>query len=183
MAAEDPRPELTPVRVWLVRRMRRAIEAHLGTRQVARVIYGAIIGLALVVALKAHPPSSAAMVGSILGTAIAVALAELYSEVLGTETRLRRRVGWREIAPHLDEVGAVAFGVSFPAVFFALSALGAIERDTAFVLAEWTGVGLITFYGVCAGRLAGRSWLPSLVHGVAAGAVAVALIVLKALLH
>jgi hypothetical protein len=163
--------------------MRRAIEAHLGTRQVARVIYGAIIGLALVVALRAHPPSSVAMIGSILGTAIAVALAELYSEMLGTETRLRRRVGWREIAPQLDEVGAVAFGVGFPVVFFVLSALGAIERDTAFVLAEWTGVGLITFYGVCAGRLAGRSWLPSLVHGVAAGAVAVALIVLKALLH
>ena len=95
----------------------------------------------------------------------------------------RRRVGWGEIAPRLDEVGAVAFGVAFPAVFFVLSAVGVIERDAAFVLAEWTGVGLITFYGVCAGRLAGRGWLPSLVHGVAAGAVAVALIVLKALLH
>jgi hypothetical protein len=163
--------------------MRRAIEAHLGTRQVARVIYGAIIGLALVVALKAHPPSSAAMIGSIVGTAIAVALAELYSEVLGTETRLRRRVSSREIVPMLGEVAAVTFGVSFPAVFFVLSALGAIERDTAFVLAEWTGVGLIAFYGVCAGRLAGERWLPSLMHGLAAGAVAAALILLKALLH
>jgi hypothetical protein len=163
--------------------MRRAIEAHLGTRQVARVIYGAIIGLALVVALKAHPPSSAAMIGSLVGTAIAVALAELYSEVLGTETRLRRRVRSREIAPMPGEVAAVTFGVSFPAVFFVLSALGAIERDTAFVLAEWTGVGLIAFYGVCAGRLAGERWLPSLLHGLAAGAVAAALILLKALLH
>jgi len=133
-----------------------SVAAHLGSRQVARVIYGAIIGLALVVALKAHPPSSVAMIGSIVGTAIAVALAELYSEVLGTETRLRRRVRSREIAPMLDEVAAVTFGVAFPAVFFVLSALGAIERDTAFVLAEWTGVGLIAFYGFCAGRLAGE---------------------------
>jgi hypothetical protein len=163
--------------------MRRAIEAHLGTRQVSRVIYGAIIGLALVVALKAHPPSSAAMIGSIVGTAIAVALAELYSELLGTETRLRRRVRSREIVPMLDEVAAVTFGVAFPAVFFVLSALGVIERDTAFVLAEWTGVGLIAFYGFCAGRLAGERWLLSVIHGLAAGAVAVALIVLKALLH
>jgi hypothetical protein len=29
---------------------------HLRSRQVSRVIYGAIIGLALVVALEAHPP-------------------------------------------------------------------------------------------------------------------------------
>jgi hypothetical protein len=163
--------------------MRRAIEAHLGTRQVARVIYGAIIGLALVVALEAHPPSSAAMIGGLIGTAIAVALAEVYSEVLGTETRERRRVRLRELAPVLDEVVAVAFGVAFPAVFFVLSAVGAMEIGTAFELAKWTGLGLIAFYGFCAGRLAGERLLSSSVHGLAAGAVAAALILLKSLLH
>ena len=163
--------------------MRRAIEAHLGTRQVSRVIYGAIIGLALVVALQAHPPSSGAMIGSLVGTALAVALAEVYSEVLGTETRLHRRIHLREIVPVLDEVAAVAFGVAFPAAFFVLSALGAIEIDTAFDLAKWTGLGLIAFYGFCAGRLAGERLVPSLVHGLGAGAVAAALIVVKALLH
>ena len=159
------------------------IEAHLGSEQVSRVIYGAIIGMAVIVVFEHHPTGAWATEATLIATALAVALAELYSEVLGTETRLRRRVGWGEIAPQLDEVAAVAFGVGFPAVFFVLSALGVIERDTAFVLAEWTGVGLIAFYGFCAGRLAGRPWLGSLLHGAAAGAVAVALIVLKALLH
>jgi hypothetical protein len=32
--------------------MRQAIEAHLGSRQVARVIYGAIIGMAIVASLE-----------------------------------------------------------------------------------------------------------------------------------
>jgi VIT1/CCC1 family predicted Fe2+/Mn2+ transporter len=163
--------------------VRRAIEAHLGTRQVSRVIYGAIIGLALVVALQAHPPSSRAMVGSLAGTAIAVALAELYSNVLGAETQTRRRVGLREVASALDETLAVAFGVAFPALFFVLSALGAIEEHTAFTLAKWTGLGLIAFYGFCAGRLAGERLLPALAHGAVAGLVGAALIAVKALLH
>src|SRR4051794_13259570 len=38
--------------------LRRAVDAHLGSRDVARVIYGSIIGLALVVALGQHPPSA-----------------------------------------------------------------------------------------------------------------------------
>ena len=104
--------------------MRGAIEAHLGTRQVARVIYGAIIGLALVVGLEAHPPGAGAMIATLLGTAVAVGLAELYSEVVGTETRTHRRVGRRQLSELRGDVAAVAFGIAFPAVFFVLAAGG-----------------------------------------------------------
>jgi hypothetical protein len=37
------------------------------------------------------------------------------------------------------EVAAVAFGIAFPAVFFVLAGLGAIEPDTAFGLASGPG--------------------------------------------
>jgi hypothetical protein len=43
--------------------MRTRLAAHLGSRQVARVIYGAIIGLALVVALEGYPRSAGPMIG------------------------------------------------------------------------------------------------------------------------
>jgi hypothetical protein len=69
------------------RSLRESIAAHLGSGQVARVIYGSIIGLALVVVLDAHAASAGAAVGSLLATALAVAMAELYSEIIGTETR------------------------------------------------------------------------------------------------
>ena len=52
------------------------IARHLGSRQVSRVTYGAIIGLALVVALQAHPPPPGAVIATLLGTAIAVGLAK-----------------------------------------------------------------------------------------------------------
>ena len=57
----------------------RFLVSHLRSNQVSRVIYGSIIGLALVVALEGHPPRSAAVIATLIGTAIAVALAELYS--------------------------------------------------------------------------------------------------------
>ena len=128
---------------------------HLGSRQVARVTYGAIIGLALVVALQAHPPANRIVIGSLIGTAIAVALAEVYSELLGGESRLRRRPTREEVGEVVVDGMAVAGGVGFPAIFFILAAAGAIESDLAFNLAKWTGVGLIAFYGVLGGTAVG----------------------------
>src|ERR671936_53150 len=102
--------------------LRQSVAAHLGSRQVSRVLYGAIIGLALVVALEGHPPRSVAIIGSLIGTAIAVSLAELYSEIVGTEARTRAHLDRRQIAELWDEAGAVAVGIAFPAVFFVLAA-------------------------------------------------------------
>jgi len=163
--------------------VRDAIEAHLGTQQVARVIYGAIIGLALVVALEHHPPPAGAVVATLVGTAVAVGLAELYSDVIGFEVRTRRRIPHEHLAELVEDVVAAAFGVAFPAAFFILAAVGAMELDTAFELAKWTGLGLIGFYGFCAARLSGGTVHGSLLQGLAVSLIGAALIALKALVH
>jgi hypothetical protein len=163
--------------------MRQAIEAHLGSRQVGRVIYGSIIGLALVVALQTHPPSAGVVVGSLWATALAVGLAELYSDVVGTETRTRHRVARAELVHILDEAGAVAFGIAFPGVFFIVSALGVMDVDSAFTVAVWSGLGLIAAYGFGGARLAGAGVGASLVQALAVGAIGGLLIAVKALLH
>ena len=169
--------------VRTARPVRRTIEAHLGSPQVSRVIYGAIIGMALVVALEAHPPRPGVVAATLVATAIAVSLAEFYSEIVGAETRFRRRVG-REQAGHiLVDAAAVAFGIAFPAVFFVLAAAGAIEPDAAFTLAKWSGLGLISLYGFLAGRLAGASVGLSLLQALGVGLIGGALIAFKALIH
>jgi VIT1/CCC1 family predicted Fe2+/Mn2+ transporter len=160
-----------------------ALRTHLGTRQVSRVVYGAIIGLAVIVALEPHPPSSGAIVATLLGTAVAVGLAELYSDILGTEARMRRHVGRADLPEMLYDVAAVAFGVAFPVIFFVLAAAEVIERDTAFTVAEWSGLGLIGFYGFCAARLAGESVSESAFRAVCVMLVGAILILLKALVH
>jgi hypothetical protein len=163
--------------------MRRAIRSHLDSRHVARVIYGAIIGLALVVALEQHPPSSGVVAATLAGTAVAVALAELYSDFVGTVARTRRRVGGEQVRSISHEAAAVAVGIAFPAVFFVLAALGAMETPTAFTAAKWSGLGLIGLYGFGAARLAGVGLAGSVLHSVVVGGVGGMLIALKALLH
>ena len=160
-----------------------AIKAHLGSRQVSRVIYGAIIGLALIVALEEHPPSAGVVVATLLGTAVAVGLAEVYSDFVGTETRKRRHVRGAELRDMVLEGAAVAFGIAFPAVFFVLAAAKAIEEDTAFTIAKWSGLGLIGFYGFWAARLAGDSLSGSALRALAVGLIGAFLIALKALVH
>jgi hypothetical protein len=160
-----------------------ALRAHLGSPQVARVVYGSIIGLALVVVLETHPPDSGSVVVSLLATAVAVALAELYSDVLGGETRARRRLERDEIRRIAVDASAVAFGIAFPAVFFVLAALGAMEKATAFDIAKWSGLGLIGAYGFAAARLAGQGTAAALLKAFLVALVGAFLIAIKALLH
>ena len=163
--------------------MHRAIETHLRTHQVSRVIYGAIIGLALIVALEHQPPTAGVVAATLVGTAVAVALAELYSEAVATEARTRRRISPAQIGAISHDVAAVGFGIAFPAIFFVLAAVGVLEADTAFTVAKWSGLGLISMYGFLAGRLAGASLAVSLLQALAVGVIGGALIAFKALIH
>jgi hypothetical protein len=163
--------------------MRASLEQHLGSRQVGRVVYGSIIGLALVVAIESHPPEPGVMTIWLAGTAIAVGLAEIYSEVVGVETSTRQPVTRRQLGHTLEDAGAVAFGVAFPAVFFLSSALSLMDVETAFTLAKWTGLGLIGFYGFWAARFAGAAPHRALFKGALVALVGAGLIALKALVH
>ena len=106
----------------------------------ARVVYGSIIGMALVVTLSSHPPAPGVMAVWLLGTALAVGLAEVYSEVVGVETSTRQPVTRTQVRHMVEDAVAVAFGVGFPAVFFVLAALGVMDDRPAFTVAKWTGV-------------------------------------------
>jgi hypothetical protein len=150
---------------------------------VSRVIYGSIIGLALVVALEAHPPPTGAVIATLIGTAIAVALAELYSELVGLQVRGHRRARGTERRELLGDIAAVTFGVAFPAVFFILSAAGAFEQDTAFDAAKWTGLGLIGVYGFVGARVAGAGPLVALLQASTVALIGGVLIALKAIVH
>jgi VIT1/CCC1 family predicted Fe2+/Mn2+ transporter len=161
----------------------RSIEAHLRSRQVSRVIYGTIIGLAVIVALDDHPPTSGVVIATLLGTALAVGAAELDSDLVGTETRRRRHVRGAELRDMGYDVAGVAFGIASPVVFFVLAAAHAIEEDTAFTIAKWSGVGLLGFYGFAGARLAGESLPASALRALVVGLIGAFLIALKALLH
>ena len=83
----------------------------------------------------------------------------------------------------IADVLAVAAGAAFPAVFFVLAAAGALELDTAFTIAKWSGLGLIALYGYWAARLGGASTARALVYAGAVALIGAFVIALKALVH
>lgn len=123
------------------------------------------------------------MAASVAGTALAVGLAEAYSEIVGAEARTRRPVRGESVRVLILEAASVTFGAGFPALFFVFAASGAIDTDLAFTLSKWTGVGLICGYGFLAARLSGSGPGRALLHAAAVGAIGGALIALKALVH
>ena len=163
--------------------MLRVIEEHLESEHVSRVTYGAIIGMALVVTLEHHPTRPGVMAGTLVATALAVALAELFSEVVGVHARTHHVVELHHLRHAAGDVLAVGFGVVFPVVFFVAAAFGAIDVDTAFQLAKWSGLGLIAFYGFCAARLSGAGWVSALLQASAVALIGGLLILFKALVH
>ena len=163
--------------------MRASLETHLSSRKVSRIVYGAIVGLTLVVALEDHPPTAGVMTTWLLISAVTVALAELYSEVVGAETSERHRVTRHQLSHMLGSAGAVALGVAFPAGFFLLAVVHLIELDTAFTIATWGGLGLIGFYGYWAARFAGAPVPRALVQAALVAAAGGIVIVFKALVH
>jgi hypothetical protein len=165
------------------RRLVERIEEHLGSRDVARVIYGAIVGLALVVALQSHPPAAGVMAALLVATAVAIGLAELYAEAVSTEARTRRPLSAAQLRTMAGEAAGVVFGAGFPAVFFVLAALGVMDVHLAVTLSKWSGLGLICGYGYLAARLAGATHGRGLAHAVVLGLIAGALIAVKAILH
>ena len=146
-------------------------------------MYGAIIGLTLVVAVEAHPPRAAVMAAWLGLTGVTVALAEVYSEVIGIETRERHRVTRHQFAHLLSEGWAVTLGVAFPAVFFLLAVVHVLELPTAFALAKWSGLGLIGFYGYWAARFAGAPLPRALAQAAGIAALGGVVIVFKSFVH
>ena len=159
------------------------LASHLLSGQVSRVVYGSIIGLALVLTMEAHPPTAGAAVGTLLATAVAVALAELYSEWVGARTRSSLGGSTEPLRTVVSVAAAVAFGIAFPSVFFIAVTLHLIDYETAFRLAKWTGLGLIAGYGYLAARLSGTGTSGALLQAVSVGLIAALLIGLKALVH
>jgi len=159
------------------------LAAHLGSREVTRVIYGAVVGLALVAALEDHPPRALAVAAILVSTAVAVALAELYSELLGTRLHLRGGIDPGRRREIVRNVIAVAIGAGAPAAFFLLAATGAVELGTAFSIAKWSGLGLLGWFGFWAARLGGADVRRSLLQAVAVGAIGALVIAIKALVH
>lgn len=148
-----------------------------------KVVYGSIVALTLMIVLDFEDARAGAAVIALLGALVAVACAEAYAEVL-EEMLLHRRPLTR--AERLRIVEGVALhmvpGLA-PVAFFVLAATGALGLETAYGLAEWTGIALLGLLAFAAYRAAGGSVARSLLAGTLLTGVGLVVVVLKLVLE
>jgi hypothetical protein len=144
-------------------------------------VYGSIIVLAVITGLDEVSASAREAFVGIVGAALAVALSEMYADMIGETIRERRpptRAEWREFIIDM----CFGFGAaSFPSLFFLLAWLGVMKLSNAFVLAEWVGVGVLWLYVLVASRAAGLGFARALVWAGALTVCGIGLVELKKL--
>ena len=172
------------------RRLPRILRPHLfparGHRDghlAARGVYGAIVVLALLLAMKDHPPGPWAAALLVTVSVLAVLAAELYAELLGLEIDLGRAATRAEQRAKLHELGPITLSAEAPVAVLVLAGLGLIDEDRAFDVAVVVTIALIMVDGFLARRLAGRTVAESLRSAVLLGSIGVALAVVKQISH
>jgi archaellum biogenesis protein FlaJ (TadC family) len=139
--------------------------------------------LAILLAMQDHPPGPWVSAITVAGTVLVVLAAEVYAELLGEEIDLGRVTTKTERRARLRRLAPITLSAEAPVVVLVLAGLGLFEEDTAFNIAIWVTVCLITVEGYLARRLAGRTVLASMRSAATLGALGVLLAVLKQLSH
>lgn len=146
-----------------------------------KVVYGSIVALTLVIVLDFEDARGGAAVLSLLAALVAVGFAEAYAEFLEQMLRNRRPLRGRERVEILEGIALHLLPALAPILFFLLVAVRVLGLETAYGLAEWTGVAVIGLFAFGAYRAAGASVARSLLAGGALTAVGLGLVVIKLL--
>jgi hypothetical protein len=182
---DRPPPDAAPER-RLPRLLRPHLVSHRGRSDghlAARGVYGAVVVLALLLAMQGHPPGPWVSAITVAGSVLTVLAAELYAELLGLELDQGRASTREERRAKLHELGPITLSAEAPVLVLILAGIGLLELDRAFDIAIGLTIALITVDGFLARRLGGRTVLESLRSAALLGSLGLALALLKQLAH
>ncbi|SDI91841.1 hypothetical protein [Aliiruegeria lutimaris] len=147
------------------------------------IVYGAIMVLAILMAMGEHPgapfETAAVLFGSVLAITLAKAFAEFLGGALGSGQRMERAT-WRSAWQHSYPTLTVA---NVPTLLFCGAGLGWIDADFALIAAQVFAVALLTLIGARAGWVLDRTVISTVLGAAFAAGVGLALAVLKVLIH
>ncbi len=162
----------------LIERIRELLVGH----RAGKAIYGIIIALAIVITLEAHPPSALEAEATILLGALAVAMAEFYSETLQLRITEQRRVTRKEISGIGQHIGTVLVGSLLPLPIFVLASLGLLSIESAFTIVKWMLVTMLFVYAYVAAQVGGAGLRWSILLATMTGSIGVIVVLAKAAL-
>lgn len=149
-----------------------------------RIVYGAVVILAALLAVDSTRATYRTQIGATLLATVAVLFAEVYSDVVGTMIRERRRLSHGELVAMTAELGSLVLAAVPPLVLTILAALGLMSLSTAESLSVWLLVGLLFALGFAAARMAGGSILGSALGAAVLLGLGIAMVMFKvAVMH
>jgi len=151
------------------------------SRHADRAIYVLIAVLAISVALVDTGASPRQTFISVVGTAVALTLAEMFAVRVGTSIREGRRPTPEELGDERDAAIAGLAVAAVPATFFLLAMLDVVDLDGAFRLAQLTGFAILGAFTYGAARARGYGRPGAVVAGLGLLATGEILILLNSL--
>jgi hypothetical protein len=148
----------------------------------ADAIYGVVLVTAVIVASSTHGESVGFVTVVAAGSVLVFWVAHVYSVMLVMYAHHRHSFAAAARHAARDEIGMLQATV-VPLAFLAAGALGILEDQRAVWTALWSGIAVLVAVPTLALRRRERPWGASLLAGLGAGALGLALIGLKALLH
>jgi hypothetical protein len=158
------------------------LRVQLGKKQVTHGVYAEIVLLAVILALEGKRDDTD-IVSTIVGSLVALFLAEAYADYVGTMIGTGKRPTWPELRSQLGSTLASFIVVVPPVALVALGVSGAIGLNRGFFYAKLTGITVIGGYAVLANLRSGLPLLRSILGAVFLVLVATALVLLKHWVH
>lgn len=144
-----------------------------------RLVYGAVVILATLLAVGVAGPTVNDEVGAIILATLAVVFAEFYSEVVGATIREGRSLTHAELAATAAGLGTLVIAAVPPLVVTGGAAVGLYSPDVAIFVSTWLLVALLFGFGFAAGRVSGRSLVGSAVAAAVLLLVGLGMVLIK----
>jgi hypothetical protein len=154
-----------------------------GPNQVSRSVYGLVTVLGVLQVFQEHTPRSWRAVVVLFGTTFAVALLEVYSELLDVMIQRRRSLTREETRRIAAEEAPVLAGAQGPTIILLLAALGILSTERAVDIAQVVALVSLFGFGFRAARGVHRHWLRQIVSGLALVAIGLVIVALKVAVH
>lgn len=154
----------------------------------ARAIYGTILVMAVIAALS-HDDSvtSPQLIAGVLATTFVFWIAHVYAEVLGSrvagEVEDGDRSSWAQVVVAARGEWPLIEAALLPVLALLIGVVGLVETKTAVGIAIGAGVVELFAYGIAAGRRLELSLRGTVTVGIINGALGLAIVLLKVLVH
>lgn len=147
------------------------------------VIYGSVTVMALLLAFGrgTNEPIKTAVI--LLGSILAIVLAETFAKISSDAAQNRQPFGWAEVHHGWLHSRPTLLAVNIPTLLIAAASSGIYTFETAVILAQVSAISLLALYGYSIGWVIYRSVIPGLLHGAFTSGIGLALALVKFLAH